>query len=305
MWRSRASMYLLFSTTHLYTSSPIILIPLIFETTWIIFTVNLSFKLLLSTSSVSNSSDHPMLLKPSQLLATLLVKHVLCSPYPLPNSTTTPTPSTICNSTIALCNPSTNLADFTVPPLNATRPNICQYVYPFDLTVLNSRYPDYNTSHLHRATQFFMLRRQLPDDGEIATRVLFNDLPSRASNLTCRLEFILPRPQLQRRSGRNPTFNVYQVEREASSVATWNTYEGNSVDDGPVLFGTVNGEDEALERTRRVGGVAAVNETMCNSTLSFQMGMKYNGKFLPNYWEFLNVGPPAWPVQGFRMVYGC
>jgi len=241
-----------------------------------------------------------MFLKPSPLLATLFLQHGLSIPYPLPNATTTPTaPDAICNTTAALCN-----TNATAPPLNATRPNICEQVYPSELTVLNSRYPDYNTSNLHGATQLFMLRRQLADDGEIATRVQFNGLPTTASNMTCRLEFVLPRPELQRMAGSNPTFNVYQVEREAGSVATWSTYEGNTLD-GAVLFGTVNGEEEALERTRSVGGVAAVNETLCNSTLSFQMGMKYNGKLLPNYWEFANVDPPAWPVQGFRIVYGC
>lgn len=149
-----------------------------------------------------------------------------------------------------------------------------------------------------------MLRRQLLGDGEIATHVQFQDLPSNTSNLTCRLEFVLPRPELQLLQGFNPSFNVYQVAREAGSTATWDTYEGNNVDN-VTLFGTVNGEAQALELTRSVGGVAAVNETNCNHTPSFQMGIKYDGLAVPNFWEFLNVAPPAWPVQGFRMMYGC
>jgi len=72
-----------------------------------------------------------------------------------------------------------------------------------------------------------------------------------------------------------------------------------------LLFGTVNGESQALERTRSVGGVAAVDETACNETMSFMMAMMYDSPSAPNYWEFSNVAPPAFPVQGFRIVYGC
>lgn len=147
-----------------------------------------------------------------------------------------------------------------------------------------------------------MLRRQLASQGEIAMRVQFQGLPTTPSNHTCRLEFVLPRTQLQKISGPNPSFRVYQVAREAGAVATWNTYEG---DKEALLFGTVNGEAAALERTRSVGGVAAVNSTACNETLSFQMGMMYDSELVPNYWEFSNVAPPAFPVQGFRIVYGC
>ncbi|KAH9866743.1 hypothetical protein J1614_008436 [Plenodomus biglobosus] len=245
-----------------------------------------------------------MLITLSTFLSLLFLKHALGAPYPLPNSTTTPSVgSTICNSSIASCNAPSNLTTH-IPITNGTHQNICQDVYPSDLTVLNSRYPDYNSAHLHRATQLFMLRRQFAGDGEIATRVQFNDLPPSTSNLTCRLEFMLPRPDLHRISGQNPSFNVYQVERASGAVASWNSYEGNMLS-GMTLVGTVNGGEEALNRTRSVGGVAAISETLCNSTLTFQMGMKYDGKSVPNYWEFLNVEPPAWPVQGFRVVYGC
>jgi hypothetical protein len=130
----------------------------------------------------------------------------------------------------------------------------------------------------------------------------FVGLPSSTSNYTCRLEFVFPGPKLQHISGPNPSFHVYQVEREAGAVATWNTHED---DRNRLLYGTVNGEEQALERTRSVGGIAAVNETACNETMTFQMAMMYDGMYMPNYWTFSNVAPPAWPVQGFRMVYGC
>ncbi|KNG45354.1 hypothetical protein TW65_07885 [Stemphylium lycopersici] len=222
----------------------------------------------------------------------LFLGHVLSSPYPLPNSTTCNTTTTLCQSDLDAANP---------PPLKISE-YICHEVYPSDLTVVNSRYPDYDIDHLHHAKQLFMLRRQLASQGEIAMRVQFQGLPATPSNYSCRLEFVLPRVQLQKMSGPNPSFRVYQVTREAGAVATWNTYEG---DKEALLFGTVNGEAEALERTRSVGGVAAVNATACNETLSFQMGMMYDSELAPNYWEFSNVAPPAFPVQGFRIVYGC
>jgi hypothetical protein len=203
-------------------------------------------------------------------------------PYPYPNSTA-PTNGTVSNATIEYH---------------------CNDIFPSDLTVLNERYPDYNTSRLHDASRLFMLRREVPEQGEIATRVQFTGLPSKTSNITCRLEFILPPPELMLIQGFNPTFNVYQVARDSESISTWKQYVGNEVDAD--LYGRVNGEPEAIERTWSVGGVAAINETRCNETMTFQMGMAYNSRGgVPNYWNFTEVAPPAWPVQGFKMVWGC
>lgn len=216
----------------------------------------------------------------SALVATLL-QRTLAAPYSFPNATDTT------NTTII------------APPGG---PYVCQTIYPTDLSVVNSRYPDYDDGHLHQASSFFMLRRQNIGDGEIATRVQFHGLPSEASKKSCRLEFVLPDPRLQKIQGLNPSFNVYQVDHKPYDIATWNNYEGN---DGADLFGQFNGEPEAMNRTRSVGGVAAIGETACSETLTFQMGMTYDGPNLPNYWEFPNVAPPAWPVQGFRIVYGC
>lgn len=233
-------------------------------------------------------------------LLTTLSMQALATPLTWPNSSL-PVNSTVCNSTLSFCN--VNDTTGTAAPPEGPVIYRCIENYPADLTVLNQRYPDYKTDHLHQARQFFMLRRQLAGDGEIATRVQFSDLPLNTSNTTCRLEFVLPDTRLQRIRGPNPSFNVYQVEREEASIATWDNYEGNS--DNAEVFGTVNGEPQALERTRSVGGVAAINATNCNETMIFQMGMKYESASVPNYWEFSNVMPPAWPVQGFRIVYGC
>jgi hypothetical protein len=238
-----------------------------------------------------------MLRKAIPLFVALLWEHALSAPYLLPNSTALSN-STTCNSTASICPDTGN------PPPLGSGEYVCHEVYPTDLIVMNSRYPDYDVNNLHTATsQLFMLRRQIKDDGQIATRVQFRGLPNSTSNYTCRLEFVLPRAELQRIAGPNPSFNVYKVARAAGSVATWNTYEGGKP--GVPLFGTVNGENRALERTRSVGGVAAVNSIQCNETLTFQMGMIYDSPYAPNYWQFLNAAPPAYPVQGFRIVYGC
>lgn len=224
------------------------------------------------------------------LLAALYFTRGFASPYPFPNSTTSDN-----NATTAFANGTA---------FNSTPEYQCNDIYPTDLTVLNERYPDYNTSHLHDASSFFMLRREVTDVGEIATRVQFTGLPFNTSNTTCRLEFVLPGTTMQFVQGFNPSFNVYQVSRDKESISTWKQYVGNNKT--AVLFGQVNGEPEAINRTRSVGSVAAINETICNETLTFQMGMAYNGRGgVPNYWNFMEVAPPAWPVQGFRMVWGC
>jgi hypothetical protein len=231
-----------------------------------------------------------MLTTITPFLAAFLLPGGLTFPYPFTNSST-PSNGTGHNTT------STNTTS------NSTVEYNCEYVYPSDITVVNQRYPDYNSSHLHKAKTFFMLRREVGDAGEIASRVQFQSLPSNASNTTCRLEFVLPQLSLQLISGFNPSFNIYQVQRDIDAVATWNTYKVNN---GADLFGRVNGEPDALAKTRSISGIAAINETRCNDTLTFQMGMVYNSRDgIPNYWDFSQVSPPAWPEQGFRIVWGC
>jgi hypothetical protein len=230
-----------------------------------------------------------MIISLTPFLAALIIPSSLTFPYPFTNSTAFSN-GTYSNATIP--NPNDNTPEYS-----------CEYAYPSDLTVLNERYPDYNISHLHDTSKLFMLRRELPTIGEIATRVQFQGLPSNNSNTTCRLEFVLPQPELQMMQGFNPTFDIFQVERDTESIATWTNYVGNS---GAELFGRVNGEPEALQRTRSFRGVTAINETKCNDTLTFQMGMTFDGKDgVPNYWSFVDTAPQAWPVQGFRMVWGC
>ncbi|OAK97005.1 hypothetical protein IQ06DRAFT_350712 [Phaeosphaeriaceae sp. SRC1lsM3a] len=223
-------------------------------------------------------------------MAALYLPSGLTFPYPFANSSG-PANGTSPNNTTPNRNNSTPIEYH------------CQELYPTDLTVLNERYPDYNSSHLHDASNLFMLRREVPEVGEIATRVQFNGLPPEISNTTCRLEFILPQLDLQVIKGFNPTFDVFQVARDTETISTWRQYVGNS---GAELFGRVNGEAEALERTRKAGGVAAINSTQCNDTLTFQMGMAFNSRDgVPNYWYFVQSTLAVWPLQGFRMVWGC
>lgn len=195
-------------------------------------------------------------------------------------------------------------------PLNDTTPSrvssLCQTFYTTQLRVVNSRYPDWDMSPLHDSTDMFMLLRQRDDTFQIATQVQFLNV-STAPNTTCRLQFQLPDAGMQTVAGPNPTFNVYQVEREAGSMATWYMYVArNLTQTQPPVFGQVGGTDLAqFEQWRYYGGLYTVGQTACNDTLTFQMGMAFNGGNEVNYWEFLNIGLPATPVQGFRVSAGC
>ena len=105
--------------------------------------------------------------------------------------------------------------------------------------------------------------------------------------------------------GPEPIFNLYQVEREAGVPANWNTYERGH-NESLAVFGQVNGTLEAQARARNeTGGLLEIGETACNETLTWQMGMAFDGGQEVNYWDFINVEPPLNPVQGFRVVTGC
>jgi hypothetical protein len=168
--------------------------------------------------------------------------------------------------------------------------------------------------------------------------VQFQNLAPNA--LGCELQLLLPGEQYTIIKGPSPSFDVWQVEREAGSLASWDMFVGKdlhspdldplhltveepkrnpgsggwaaykrknkngSEHDMPEVFGTVNGDPQAVELTRANGGVVVVNSTQCNETLTFHMGMKRAGVGpVVNYWDFVNVDPPASPVQGFRIVH--
>jgi hypothetical protein len=229
-------------------------------------------------------------------LLTVLLPLTLAAPPPWPFTNTTTSAvdksssDTLSSDTTSSDTPPsdtttipTNETDITNTTLSSSLsggPYICNCAYPSDLTVMNSRYPDY-AHHLHAAHRFFMLRRQTPALGEIATRVQFTSLPPKSSNTTCRLEFIVPSPSTQVISGANPSFNVWSVVRPAGERANWDTYEGYK--DDTKLFGVANGEQAALERIRANGGVAALGEDPCAETMTWQMGMLFDGPEKPNY----------------------
>lgn len=253
------------------------------------------------------------------LVPLMLLPAILAAPYPFPNTTSTNFTAT--NTTLPLLQPIDPPPP--TPTSSASQLYTCTSLSTSDLTVLNERYPNYTTSHLHAASQLFMLRRQLAGDGtEIASLVAFSGLPAWETNDTCRLEFLVPSEELQKKGGEDGTFEVWRVPNSAGAeMASWSTTLGdpafvqtlssppfNNNNSSSGYFGTVNGRDAALNKTRQLGGgVAAVNSSRCEKTMSWVMRLKYDAREgqEPNYWEFVNVGPPAWPGMGWRVVWGC
>ncbi|KAL1605106.1 hypothetical protein SLS60_004649 [Paraconiothyrium brasiliense] len=175
---------------------------------------------------------------------------------------------------------------------------------------MNSRYPSWEQAPLHGQKDFFMLLRQRADTFQVATQVQFSNLQDNVPpDSKCLLQFQLPTKDTQNTLGTQPIFNVYQVAREAGVPAMWNTYEPAviAVKNGTVpVFGQVNGTLEAQQRTwNETAGLVEIGATDCNGTLTWQMGMAYDGGAEVNYWDFLGVDPPLNPVQGLRVITGC
>jgi hypothetical protein len=236
-----------------------------------------------------------MLAKASTFFAFLSVARA--TPYyPYPNGTN---PTNI-----------TYLTGIAAPtPTFTPLPISCETFYPTDLRILNSRYPSFDMSPLHGRTQMLMLLRQLPTTFQIATQLQFSlPVSYRNSNDTCHLHLQLPLADTQTITGPQPIFNLFQVTREANVPATWDMYKAKDVSNGgpePEVFGQVNGTSEARDKQwLEKGGVYDIGPTRCNETLTWQLGMAFDGGEEVNYWEFLNVQPPAYPSQGFRIVTG-
>lgn len=165
--------------------------------------------------------------------------------------------------------------------------------------MLNSRYP--NASYA--PTHFFMLARQASNTLQVAMQMQFIGLPPNTT--CCRLDLVLSAPDFGTIRGPQPIFDVFGVEREINAPATWETYEGDSNGTQAKIFGTVDGQRKTLEEARSGNNTVTVGSRKCNDTLTFQMGMKFDGGQEVNYWDFVDVAPPAVPVQGWRMVYAC
>lgn len=189
-------------------------------------------------------------------------------------------------------------------------PPTCQTFYPTEYRVMNSRYPAWDQSPLHSQKDFFMLLRQRSDTFQVTTQVQFTGLqvipPENENKTTCYLQLQLPTKEMQVLLGTQPIFNVYQVEREASVPASWNTYALAVNSSLPVFGAMVNGTLEAQGRAwNETGGLVDIGGTRCNETLTWQMGLAFDGGDEVNYWDFIGVSPPVNPVQGFRVVMGC
>ena len=184
-------------------------------------------------------------------------------------------------------------------PTNCTRTApepACHTAYASSLVMLHSLRP--NTSV--EPSRFFMLRRQTPNDMQVAMQVQFSGLPKGA--YACHLNLAIPSPDFATIHGPNPVFDVYAVEPEVDIPPTWTTYRGNGTN--LTVVGTVSGEKKALKEARRSGTVT-VGSVKCNHTLTFQMGLKYDAGDDVNYWGFVDVSPAAVPSQGWRIVYFC
>ncbi|KAF2686415.1 hypothetical protein K458DRAFT_364249 [Lentithecium fluviatile CBS 122367] len=234
-------------------------------------------------------------------LSTLLPTTLTTNPYyPYPNGTNSTNPTSPSASGTSV--PTPTLSPIPIPP--------CQTFYPTDLRILNSRYPNFDMSPLHGRDNMFMLLRQLPSTFQIATQVQFTLGPVSPStyspNATCHLHLALPLTSTQTIAGPQPIFNLYQVAREAGSLATWDMFEARNVSGWePAVFGQVNGTAEARDtQWATQGGLYDIGPTRCNETLTWQAGMAFDGGEEVNYWEFINVRPPASPEQGFRVVTG-
>jgi hypothetical protein len=176
---------------------------------------------------------------------------------------------------------------------------VCQTAYPSSLQMLNSRYP--NSSYA--PTHFFMLARQASDTLQVAMQMQFIGLPPNTT--CCRLDLVLAAPDFGTIRGPQPIFNVFGVEREINAPATWETYEGDANGTQANVFGIVNGQRKALEEVMKGNNTVTVGSRKCNDTLTFQIGMRFDGGQEVNYWDFTDVAPPAVPVQGWRIVHSC
>ncbi|KAF2001651.1 hypothetical protein P154DRAFT_166788 [Amniculicola lignicola CBS 123094] len=230
-------------------------------------------------------------------------------PYPnatLANSSTpVPTPpyNTTASSSPELV-PDSSVAPPPVAPASSPPP-ACSSAYPTSLRQMRSQYPD----QVYRSHYYFNIIRQIEDSFQIATQVQFTDLPGDAYN--CRLQLVVPGPKTSRIGGPNPVVAIWNVVRAHGDAAAWRSFEGrNKSLDGMGIgvlepWRTVNLTEVALQKNGP-GNSIELGGMRCNGTLTWQMGMLSPGNENgTNAWDFLNVGPTATPIQGFRIVHSC
>ncbi|KAF2187404.1 hypothetical protein K469DRAFT_569878 [Zopfia rhizophila CBS 207.26] len=166
--------------------------------------------------------------------------------------------------------------------------------YPSEFRLMNSRFP----SREFNPSTWFMALRQQDDTFIVATQVQFQGVDANPVS-SCTLELVLPAPNATLILGPNPQLKVYQAARDPITPVTWLDYEG-------INGGTVLGKVDDL----RIGGVEqgkviVVGNAKCNETMTFHVGMAFPGQEWTNYWDFVQVNPPAVPVRGWRLTHGC
>ncbi|KAF2634795.1 hypothetical protein P280DRAFT_537189 [Massarina eburnea CBS 473.64] len=237
----------------------------------------------------------------------LLVPNALAAPYSYPNETFTGETTqngTLPNSTSLYTATGPTATATTFPPRPSGPPCLNTF-YPSELRILNSRYALYNQTELHTRTNMFMALRQREDTFQVATQVQFNDVV--APNWTgCHLKFDIPGDSFQTYSGPQPILYVYQVTREAGSVANWDTYEPAIVSANDlVVYGTVDGASVQQKGiTEHYQGYYDIGSGPCNQTMTFQVGLAFDGGDEVNYWQFIDTQPPLSPVHGFKLWSG-
>ncbi|KAF1961709.1 hypothetical protein CC80DRAFT_384079, partial [Byssothecium circinans] len=228
----------------------------------------------------------------------LLLPVIIASPYPYPNGTAfngvTPTGTSGCSAPTA--------ATVIGPPPRPSGPLCLDTFYPSELRIVDSRYATFNETELHARTNMFMALRQREDTFQVATQVQFIDVV--APNWTaCHLKLDLPAENLQMQTGPKPILYVYQVEREAGSMANWEMYEpAYTGADQLILYGAINGTNGQQSTTREFyKGYYDIGSGPCNQTMTFQIGFGFDGGDEVNYWQFINTRPPLIPAQGFKI----
>ncbi|KAF2650114.1 hypothetical protein K491DRAFT_721075 [Lophiostoma macrostomum CBS 122681] len=178
----------------------------------------------------------------------------------------------------------------------------CQTAYAAELRELSS--PDPSVSG--PPTTYFQAMSSGNGTAQVGMQVQFQDLPATATH--CQLQLQLPLASgAMNVTGPAPQVDIYQATVAPSSPASWDTSVFNA--SLPILK-TLFLDGMHLANIYKANGLWNLSAVACNKTLTFQMGMRAplsapGGVDGVNYWAFTDIQPPASPVQGWHIVYGC
>jgi hypothetical protein len=117
-----------------------------------------------------------------------------------------------------------------------------------------------------------------------------------------------------KKSNGNGTGNSNNFCSSHSSLAATklnqNQSEATTPHPTPTPLAVIPRNPDSLSKIRANGGIIVIDNAACNQTLTFQVGIQKPGaeESKVSYWNFINVAPPASPVQGWRVVLaktGC